>query len=268
MTPIRLPCDICGHPTEFAFEATVLGKHRAKYVYCPHCGFLASQEPYWLEEAYQSAIASLDTGVVNRNLRTCSIVGWFLRFRNVLGSPRAELLDYGGGGGLYTRLMRDRGYDCYWADAYCDNVYARGFAGGKGRRYSLVTAFEVFEHLWKPAEQLEKILHDYPTDTLIFSTQLFKGRPPSLDWWYYTFSTGQHISFFRGDTLKYLASRFGFRCLSIGGYHIFFRPADYAARLAFFLACVCYKCFWKLDLLLFAHSGFNADFDLIRRGKS
>jgi len=56
-------------------------------------------------------------------------------------------LDYGGGHGVFVRIMRDFGFDFRWSDCYATNIYARGFEGDVHLRHELVTAFEVFEHL-------------------------------------------------------------------------------------------------------------------------
>ncbi len=36
-------------------------------------------------------------------------------------------LDYAGGYGVFTRLMRDIGFDFYWHDPYTQNLFANGF---------------------------------------------------------------------------------------------------------------------------------------------
>lgn len=65
---MQLTCKICDSPLTQAFKTLVLGKHEATYNYCEECGFLSAENPHWLEEAYSSAIASTDTGLVARNV--------------------------------------------------------------------------------------------------------------------------------------------------------------------------------------------------------
>ena len=59
-------------------------------------------------------------------------------------SEQEQVLDWGGGDGLLVRLLRDAGLDAYHHDRYADNLYAAGFEGDPTKRYSMVTAFEVF----------------------------------------------------------------------------------------------------------------------------
>lgn len=131
-----------------------------------------------------------------------------------------RFLDTAGGYGIFTRLMRDIGFDYYWEDEYSPNLVARGFVANAGH-YEAVTAFEVLEHLTDPVGFVGKLLER--TDTIIFSTELFSGPPPNPDWWYYAFATGQHISFYQEGTLRYLAGQFGLQLHTVGQLHILTR---------------------------------------------
>ena len=181
-----------------SFRATVMDRYDARYEVCGHCGFLAVQEPHWLEEAYAQPIAYADTGLVRRNIelsrKLASVLFW-------LAGERGEgrYVDVAGGYGLLTRLMRDIGFDFYWADKYCRNIIAPGFeyrddlGGCRG-----VTAFEVLEHLTDPAPFIEEALAKYDADYFLFSTELYQGLPPLPEAWnYYAFAAGQHVSFYQ-----------------------------------------------------------------------
>ena len=67
-------------------------------------------------------IADADTGLVSRNLGIARRLAGLLYFGF---DPKARYLDFAGGYGLLTRLMRDRGFNFYWHDLYCENVFAR-----------------------------------------------------------------------------------------------------------------------------------------------
>jgi len=127
----------------------VLSKYDCGFYFCDDCGVLQAENPHWLEEAYASPIASADTGVLWRNLYLAQLTSVVLYF---LFDRRGRFLDAAGGYGIFTRLMRDIGFDFYWTDKYSPNLTARGFEAeaGPGAPYTAVTAFEVMEHLPDP----------------------------------------------------------------------------------------------------------------------
>jgi hypothetical protein len=205
-----------------SFKAKILGKYDAQYEICSDCSFLRIFEPFWLEEAYSSAIASTDTGLVMRNFSIARKLAVMLFF--VFGERgHGACLDAAGGYGLLTRLMRDYGFDFYWIDKYCSNLMARGFEFDEsGTCCEVVTAFEVMEHLEDPLQFVVDVLLEAKSDTFIFSTELFDGEPPTVDqWWYYSVETGQHIGFFQKKTLKIMAKKLDMHFFSAGGIHVF-----------------------------------------------
>jgi len=54
----------------------------------------------------------------------------------------------------------------------------------------------------------KNIFNKYNNEALLFSTMLYK-EPLDKDWWYFTFATGQHISFYKKETLSYIAEKLG-----------------------------------------------------------
>lgn len=133
-------CEAGSSRSERVFGGTVLKKYEVGYYECAQCGFIQTEDPYWLEEAYSNVISDGDLGPVNR-----AIIG----SRNVEAviltcfDPNAEFVDWGGGYGLFTRLMRDNGYDFYWHDTYCQNLFAKGCAtapcSGRTSRLRMLT---------------------------------------------------------------------------------------------------------------------------------
>jgi hypothetical protein len=217
-----MSCPICTRPMKFVFTASVLKKYTGKYDVCNACGFLRVREPNWLEEAYSSAIVAADTGLVERNILLARKVAGFLYWVN---GDRGDglYLDAAGGYGLFTRLMRDIGFNFYWADKYCTNVIAPGFEYSPDQgTCKAVTAIEVLEHLVDPVAFIHDTMSTSGAQTLLFTTELYKGAPPHpVDWWYYTFETGQHIGFFQRRTLETLGRRLGLNFSSANGLHLF-----------------------------------------------
>ena len=205
-------CNICKSDSLYFANAFILGRHNIEYYSCNHCGFIQTESPYWLEEAYSSAIAQSDIGLIGRNIK-------FTRFCSALipmfYNSKLPFLDYGGGNGMFVRMMRDSGFDFYWHDIYASNQFAKGFEAPQDKRFSLVTAFEVFEHLPRPLEAIEDMFHY--SDTLIFSTRLLPHwKIAPNDWWYFTPDTGQHVSLYSRESLVLIAKKFNVRLSSNG----------------------------------------------------
>jgi len=200
-------CKICGNPAKKIFSKRVLKKYNANYLKCVSCSFVQTTEPVWIEEAYASAITSLDLGLLGRNVRFSEEVSAIID----ACFPEAKLmLDYAGGYGVFVRLMRDRGYDFYRQDPYCENIFAKHFdvMDISVKKFDVLTAFEVFEHFVNPMEEIEKIF-EY-ADTIIFSTVTTPQTNEEIEnWWYISEETGQHVAFYSENTLKYIAGKFG-----------------------------------------------------------
>lgn len=198
----QINCKICNSKASFAFGNKVLSKYDVKYFKCSSCGYLFTENPYWLDEAYKNPINISDTGIMMRNIYFSKIVSVILYF---CFDKSAKYLDYAGGYGIFTRLMRDIGFDFYWHDDFTKNLLARGFEKSESR-YELLTAFEVFEHFENPIDEVKKMTE--LSDSILFSTVIIPEEIPSKDWWYYGFEHGQHISFYAEKTLRTLAQKF------------------------------------------------------------
>lgn len=203
----------------FSFKETVLGKYDVSYFHCSDCGFLRTEEPYWLDEAYTRAIAAADTGLLERNFAFSRKLAAIL---HLCFDARGAFIDVAGGYGVLTRLMRDIGFDFYWEDKYCENLLAAGFEADKAETpVQGLTAFEVLEHVPDPVEFLSGLMHRFGTRNLIFSTETYPGpTPPDKRWWYYAFRTGQHIAFYRRQTLLKIAQRLNLEFFSVRGMHV------------------------------------------------
>lgn len=206
-------CHVCEGETSVVFAAEVLQKYNVEYYCCRFCGFVQAENPFWLSEAYQNPINASDTGLLSRNIlfssRTAALILAFFKRDGLF-------VDHAGGFGVFTRLMRDIGFDFYWQDEFCTNLMARGFEyDPKKHKIEMVTAFEVFEHFAHPMKELTTITGI--ARNLVFSTTLIASPPPKpREWWYYSFHHGQHISFYTFKSLQVLASRIGLNLYSNG----------------------------------------------------
>jgi hypothetical protein len=187
--------------------ARLLGKYDVTYWRCATCGFVQTEEPYWLEEAYSNDVSALDLGPVNRCVtlseKTRALIlalfDWTGRF-----------LDYGAGFGMFVRRMRDIGFDFRYYDKYSQNLFAKGFEAQLegAERFELITAFEVFEHMAEPMAELQRLFSF--ADSIFFTTEVMPERyPKPPDWWYYAPQHGQHIAFYSRASLRNVARLLG-----------------------------------------------------------
>jgi hypothetical protein len=207
-----LICKICGNVSHQIFRRKVLDRYDINYFQCPLCEFIQTEEPFWLEEAYKHSLNIEDTGIIKRNLlcaKRTSVVLYSLF------NHHGKFIDYGGGTGLFVRLMRDYGYDFYWNDPYTTNIFARGFECDLSQpgRFDAVTSFECFEHFVDPHSEIKKMLSIAPA--IIFSTETFSAGIPSPGAWpYYYFSHGQHISLYSLKSLQVIAKEYHLHLLT------------------------------------------------------
>ena len=215
-----MKCKVCDNETVPLGNAEVLKRYKVTYFHCPFCGFVQTEQPYWLAEAYHSAIADEDTGLVNRNLILANLTAQVIKSCFNTTKP---FLDFGGGYGLFVRLMRDMQLDFYRYDKFCPNLFAKGFDGKLDPEtgYELVTAFEVFEHFVYPLAEIEQLLQS--SRSILFSTEVMPMSPYKPgEWGYYSLAAGQHISFFSLKSLYYIAKRYGLRFYTDGRWvHMF-----------------------------------------------
>lgn len=218
-----MKCKICRSDTKKIDRSTILNKYDVDYFQCPSCGFVQTEEPYWLNESYSDAISVSDTGMMSRNLMFSKLATTIL---SILIDKKGEFLDYGGGYGILTRLMRDNGFDFYWYDKYAKNLVAKGFEGKlSNKKYEAITSFENFEHFEDPLHDIEKIFNS--TDFVLFSTDLISiPAPTTKKWWYYCLEHGQHISLFSRKSLQFIANKYNYNFISNGNnIHIFSRKS-------------------------------------------
>jgi len=212
---------ITGGDTTLLFKAKILNKYDVAFYRCNDTGFIQTEEPYWLPEAYQSAITKLDVGLVMRNIKLADKVSLLLRKEF---DYKGKFLDYAGGYGLFTRLMRDKGFNFYHTDIYCQNIFAMYFDQNdlpSNPKFEMVTAFEVFEHLPNSIAEIQKMLEF--SDNLLFSTELQPENISSVDdWIYFSTETGQHIAFYNEASLSTIAAKLGYYFYSDGSFlHLF-----------------------------------------------
>ena len=215
-----MKCKICSSKTKILFNTLVLNKHNVEYYQCTSCDFIQTETPYWLNEAYVDSISPLDTGYVRRNLYFSLTTYWLIK---KYFNKDQFFLDYGGGYGMFVRLMRDRGLNFFRQDKYCENLFVKYFDVTDhqiNKKFELITTFEVFEHLVEPLSEIEYMLN--LSDSILFSTELQPSTSLNTpeDWWYFVPETGQHIAFYSKKSLELIAKKFNCNIYSNKSLHL------------------------------------------------
>jgi 2-polyprenyl-3-methyl-5-hydroxy-6-metoxy-1,4-benzoquinol methylase len=145
-------------------------------------------------------------------------------------------LDFGGGNGQLSQLLREANWQSFSMDPFFDQASRPDIFS----KFNLITAFEVFEHHPNPIELIDK-LHSLlsPNGLIFFSTlisdqEIVSGK--KLDWWYAAPRNG-HISLFSRASLKILGERHGMRLYSLSeNFHCYLTQAPPWARIILPLA--------------------------------
>lgn len=125
-------------------------------------------------------------------------------------------------------------FDFEWYDRYCENLFAKHFV--KKEHYDLVTAFELFEHLPYPVEEVEELIG--LGEHLLFTTAVLLSPSPKVkDWWYYAPQMGQHISFYTVRSLELLAEHFDRYYVGYRDMHLFSKYSIPRWKLVLAMKC-------------------------------
>jgi SAM-dependent methyltransferase len=195
------------------------------YSLCPNCGFcFAPALCAWpleefSEKIYNAQYVLVDPDYVDARPRSNAA-----NMTAMLGDKARGLkhLDYGGGGGLMSKLLNEAGWQSRSYDPFVNRDTALESLG----QFDLITAFEVFEHV-PDAQQLMATLRSLlaPGGVVMFSTLLSDGNiklGQKLTWWYASPRNG-HISLFSRGSLGFLAQEHGFQFGSFStGFHALF----------------------------------------------
>lgn len=240
------------------FHHKVLNKYDVNYFFCDSCGFIQTEKAFWISEAYSSPINVSDTGYVSRNLnlsRRTLILFWFLF------GKKHNFLDYAGGYGLFTRLMRDCGLNFFTIDKYTENLFAKGF-NYENQKVKAISCFECFEHFEDPVGEINNMLKI--SKNIFFSTIIFDEKNiPKENWWYYGFEHGQHISFYSLKTLKYIANKNNlFFCSNNKNLHMFLekKKSNFLFRFLLFLGFLP----WDIISKIFLKGKTWSDYEYIK----
>lgn len=228
-----LQCKICAAPAEF-FDVTDFWKGSAFFRFgpsgiavqhhrCRGCGFMwAPLFDDWTTEDFKHHIYNEEYGLVDgeyagaRPQRTAEHMAKWLE-----GFEKARILDYGSGAGLFTKHMREAGFDRITSfDPFSEPTRPTG-------RFDIITCFEVIEHSPTPVQTMRDLASFLGKDGCIILGESL--QPPDIaklrcGWWYCMPRNG-HISFYTDRSLAALAGQAGLLFHPGAGLHAFSRPA-------------------------------------------
>lgn len=218
---------ICGPPTAY-FENKKVGAG-VEYRRCPRCDFIFTEffdeftADLWGTFVYNSDYYSS----IDPEYRSVRPQQESYKLRCLLRSPNAGWvgLDYGGGAGLLSQLMRQSGYVFDSYDPFGADTTQEVNRGN----YNFCSLFEVAEHAVDPIGMLGAILKmSSPTRLgVLVGTQIHDGRNIQTghlaNWWYAAPRNG-HVSLFSKASLARLAASRSLSYLGLSrGSHFLYR---------------------------------------------
>jgi hypothetical protein len=225
-------CRLCNSETNYQFKKIILNKYEVKYFKCTYCKSLQTENPYWLNEAYIVNLSKFDTGAAQRvlnNFTKTFIISRILKIKNIL--------DLGGGDGLFCRLLRDHSINCFSRDKYAKPTYAQEFQIPTFEKPDLVTAFEVVEHFSRPHSDFNELFELEPS-LLLLSTGIYNSQDE--DWWYLNPESGQHIFMYGKEAFGLIGERYGYTPHFLGEL-ILFTKRNYGISLQIMALKVMFK---------------------------
>lgn len=139
-------------------------------------------------------------------------------YKNRFPSFSGRHLDYGGGNGKLSQILRD---EASWDSQTFDRYY--GDVKLPEGKFDLVTAIEVFEHavnvheLWNDLSRLTNF-----GGILFVSTWTAPDNLESMNDWFYLLPRNGHFIFYSPEAFDLLEKQYGFeRYSSVGAIHCF-----------------------------------------------
>jgi SAM-dependent methyltransferase len=206
------------------------------YALCTDCGHCFAPELLkWNKETFSELIYNndyikVDPQYLNERPKSNSAI-----LEKTFGAHKKNIahLDYGGGNGTLSRTLQELGWDsaCYepFSDSHPDIP--------KAKKFDLITAYEVFEHVPDP-HQLMKDMDSFvsPQGIIFFTTLLSNEHIAAnkrISWWYASPRNG-HINLYSSKSLLQLAKQYHFQLVSFSsGLHMMLRSVPEWAKHLF-----------------------------------
>lgn len=184
------------------------------YFKCSHCGLIFTTyfdkhtSKMFADEIYNDNYIYVDPDF--KELRPDSFSNLILR--NFQISKELDILDYGCGSGRFINNLFNNGYK----NIQGYDPYSKDFSTRPNSKFSLITSFEVFEHVTNPIELIGDLdLLRKPDGKILFSTLLAPEDidKVSVNWWYIS-PRNAHITIYTSKSLEILFGYFGLKVKS------------------------------------------------------
>jgi Methyltransferase domain len=233
-----LTCPVCTHAADWLdvvdFNKSCeeprgtylpLSKIPIYYALCENCHFTFSPELYsWSHQQFEQYIYNEEYCLVDPDYKELRPKGNAALLKNIFSLAPPKLhLDYGGGNGMLSEIMKEAGWNSYTTDPY-SQVNSKPAIKDQ---FNLITAFEVFEHS-SDVNLLMKSLSELLSKdgAILFSTMLSDHhikKNQRITWWYASPRNG-HISLFSSKTLEFPGKSHGLNFMSFSpNIHVFYR---------------------------------------------
>lgn len=203
------------------------------YFSCPDCFFTFAPEfQEWSEQEFLEKIYNDDYIKVDSDYLEVRPQSGFKILKQLFSEQKHLIkhLDYGGGNGKLTSLLKEDGWDSETYDPFPASNLNLNDLG----RFNLITAYEVFEHVPDVHVLMKNLTEVMSDDCLIlFSTMVSDGnikKNSRITWWYAAPRNG-HISLFSTKSLALLSTKYKMNFGSFNnGFHCFYKQVPSWAK--------------------------------------
>lgn len=193
-------CKICGQATTDLFDPQL----NINYDQCNDCGFIYKQPIYHVSLEEESS----EYDRHNNSFESVGYVNMFEQFIEEFIRPlhlTGKALEFGSGPGpVLKELLTREGFETYDFDPFYNpnEEYVK-------HKYTLITSTEVVEHFQHPMKEFHHLrsLLDSNGYLIIMTNFNVFDNEGFIKWWYRRDIT--HISFYRLETLQYIAKQCG-----------------------------------------------------------
>lgn len=180
-----------------------------RYHLCDRCGFCFAPEfREWKTEDFEKFVYNADYGIVDPDYASARPTKNADMLESTFGANKRRIkhLDFGGGSGLLSKLLKEKG----WNSTSYDPLVDRNVNPETLGTFDLITAFGVFEAAPNSVEMIQTLKKlCQPKGLILYSVTFSDGeidRTKKLDWWNAAPRNG-HVSLFSRKSIVELMTR-------------------------------------------------------------